>query len=200
MTDICLVKDGGKLIPFAPDDADTLQKIPNGQVIKCKYSIPRNLAFHRKYFALVNLAFEYIKPSFSLVTKAERFGIQGFSKFISENSPGNEELMKSLASEYIAMLEKNRLTRFGEPTPCKTAFRKEVMVKAGYYDLVSTPDGPARIAKSISFGSMDNDQFAEVYKACFNVLWTEVLNEVFESEGDAEAAVNHAMSQLMSYA
>lgn len=200
MAEIVLSKVDGKLVPFAPDDADTLQKIANGQVIKCKYSIPRNLAFHRKFFSLVNLAFEYVQPSFSLVTKAERFGVNGFAKFISENSPGNEELMKSLAAEYIASLEKSRLTRFGEPTPCKTAFRKEVMVKAGYYDLVSTPEGPARVAKSISFGSMDNDQFAEVYKACFNVLWSEVLNTVFESEGDAEAAVNQAMSQLMSYA
>ncbi|CAL9999751.1 NinB/ Orf homologous recombination mediator [Vibrio phage D184] len=200
MAEITLIKDGAKLVPFAPDDAEILQKMANGQVIKAKYSIPRNLAFHRKYFALINLGFEYTKPSFNLVTNQERHGIYGFAKFLDNAAERQDELLKSMASEYIAKLEKDRLTRFGEPQPCKTEFRRNVMIKAGFYNLVSTPDGPAKVAESISFGSMDNDRFAKVYNGCFNILWVDVLNAVFESKEDAEEAVMQTMSQLLSYA
>lgn len=197
---LMLTKEPGKLIPFAPDDNQALQSIPNGSVLNVSYTLPRNLAFLRKFFALINLAYEYSKPSFSLVTAQERHGVNGFADFLAKHSGAHGDVLKSMAGEYLATLEQTRLNRFGELQPCKEAFRKNIIIKAGFYDLVSTPDGPVKVAQSISFGNMGDERFQEVYKGCFDVIWTEVLNEVYESQQDAEQAVNMAMNQLMSYA
>ncbi|CAL9959801.1 NinB/ Orf homologous recombination mediator [Vibrio phage K250 g1] len=199
MAEVCLVKIDGTLRPYTPEDEKLVMSIANGEVLKMKYSVQRNLQFHKKLFSLFNLAYDYCKPSFSLVTAAERHGIYGFAKFLDDAAERQDELLKSMASEYIAKLEKDRLTRFGEPQPCKDAFRKEIMVKAGYYDLVSTPSGPVKVAVSLKFNRMDNQKFNDLYQACFNVIWTEVLNKVYESSEDAEAAVNNAMGQLLSF-
>lgn len=43
------------------------------------------------------------------------------------------------------------------------AYRKYVTIKAGYFNLYHTPKGAFVEAKSISFGSMDETEFAELY-------------------------------------
>lgn len=199
MPEMSLVKIDGQLSPYTPEDEQSIQSIPNGEVINVKYSVKRNLQFHKKLFSLFNLSYEYCKPSFSLVTAAERHGINGLAKFLDEAAGRDDGLLKEMANGYIEKLEKERLMRFGEPQPCKDAYRKEIIVKAGYYDLVSTPSGPVKVAKSLKFNRMDHQKFNDLYKACFNVVWTEVLNTVYESSEDAEAAVNSAMNQLLSF-
>lgn len=48
------------LKPLYDDDFDKKKYLKEGVVYKAKISIPRNLAFHRKYFSLVNTAWEYL--------------------------------------------------------------------------------------------------------------------------------------------
>ena len=46
---------------FAPDDLETaeaMEKIKPNSVVKAEITQPRNLAFHRKFFALIDVAFE----------------------------------------------------------------------------------------------------------------------------------------------
>lgn len=46
---------------FAPDDLETaeaMEKIKPNAVVKAEITQPRNLAFHRKFFALIDVAFE----------------------------------------------------------------------------------------------------------------------------------------------
>ena len=51
-------KVSGVLVPFGPDAEAWMQKTKSGQVIEVDATRPRNSAFHRKYFALLNYAFE----------------------------------------------------------------------------------------------------------------------------------------------
>ncbi|MBF8018651.1 DUF1367 family protein, partial [Klebsiella pneumoniae] len=53
-----------------------------------------------------------------------------------------------------------------------------------------------RVAKSISFASMDDSQFNGVYKSVLNVLWNYILRRKFHSPAEAE----NAASQLLSFA
>jgi hypothetical protein len=46
------------LVPLYSSDYDNLNKIKIGEEIKVSVSRPRNYLFHKKYFALINLAFE----------------------------------------------------------------------------------------------------------------------------------------------
>lgn len=55
-------------------------------------------------------------------------------------------------------------------------FRKDVIIAAGYFDIVSNINGDVRAeARSISFGAMSEDEFNEVYSACCNVILQKVL-------------------------
>ena len=48
------------LKPLYDADFDERKKLRVGETYKATITIPRNLAFHRKYFALINCAWEYL--------------------------------------------------------------------------------------------------------------------------------------------
>ncbi len=52
----------GGFKPLGTDDSELMRKIPLGSLIECEYSKKRNPLFHRKFFALLNLGFEYWNP------------------------------------------------------------------------------------------------------------------------------------------
>lgn len=48
------------LRPLYDKDYEERKKLKIGEVYKANIKVPRNLAFHRKYFALINCAWEYL--------------------------------------------------------------------------------------------------------------------------------------------
>ncbi|MBA0085229.1 MAG: DUF1367 family protein [Acidobacteria bacterium Pan2503] len=50
---------GSRLVPVDEEAQEWLLKLKPGQAVMLEGRIPRNLGFHRKYFALVNLAYDY---------------------------------------------------------------------------------------------------------------------------------------------
>ncbi len=55
-------------------------------------------------------------------------------------------------------------------------FRKDLIILSGRYDAVYRVDGSIRIeAKSISFASMDNEEFKELYNSTINVVLDKIL-------------------------
>ena len=72
-----------------------------------------------------------------------------------------------------------------------------VIVEAGHYDAIQLPDGTLKKhPRSISFASMDECEFQELYKASLDVLWRWILSRSFNSLQEAENAAN----QLLSFA
>ncbi len=53
---------GGMLRPANQADADALQKIENGALLYGDFIKPRNPKFHRKFFALLDFAYDYFEP------------------------------------------------------------------------------------------------------------------------------------------
>ena len=47
----------GSLLPSYNSDYDKMKKMKLGKEYKCVITMPRNIKFHRKYFALLNLVF-----------------------------------------------------------------------------------------------------------------------------------------------
>lgn len=57
-------------------------------------------------------------------------------------------------------------------------FRRDLTILAGHYEAVTNLRGEIRLeAKSLSFGAMDDDEFAEVYRGILNVVWSKVLRD-----------------------
>lgn len=53
---------GGQLVPANGSDLQVLEKVKNGALVHAEFKQPRNPLFHRKFFALMNLGFEYWEP------------------------------------------------------------------------------------------------------------------------------------------
>lgn len=51
-------KSDGSFLPSYDSDHDKLKKIKVGATVQCDITQPRNIAFHRKFFALINLVFQ----------------------------------------------------------------------------------------------------------------------------------------------
>ena len=130
-------------MPAHDSDRELLAKIKTGQVCKLSLTRIRNYDFHKKYFALLNLAFDYWEPP--------------------EHGKG------SAWSEKI-LVEKNF-----------NRFRRDIIILAGYYEATFRLNGDILIeAKSISFGSMSEDEFEELYNATITVIVKHVLQNYDE--------------------
>jgi len=105
------------LQPLYPSDFDEKRKLKLGVDYEAEIRNPRNVGFHRKFFALVNIGHE------------------------------NTDL----------------------DMPFET-YRKYILMKAGYFKTYQTPKGVFYDADSISFSSMEQDIFEEVYSRVLDVI------------------------------
>ena len=71
-------QSSGILIPATPETSDILQsKIKLGAVLVAEFRQVRNPAFHRRFFALLNLGFEYWEPTGGAISSNERKLVNG---------------------------------------------------------------------------------------------------------------------------
>ncbi len=147
MGEVTLMKvTGGYMLPVTKQDVEALEKIKAGDGIKCKFVRKRNLWFHKKFFALLNYAYDIWEPP---------------------------EVKWQIRKDKDPVTAEKNFERF----------RKDITIKAGYYTIVMTLKGEARAeADSISFDSMDEDEFAQVYGKVLNVIMKLVLTNYTEQD------------------
>lgn len=142
---------------FSPADELSLEvasKIKFGSTVKANIVQPRNIQFHRKYFALIGLGYEYWNPP-----EQEWQGIK------AEKSP--------------------------------QVFREQVIIQAGFREVTYNLDGSVKvIAKSMSFGSMDDITFGLLYSSSFKVIWALVLSKC---EGWTVKEMENVLANLESF-
>lgn len=120
--EIYLIKnDTGQFIPAYNSGYEKAKRFKPGETLLADIKRPRNIGFHRKFFALLNM---------------------GFS---------NQE-QYDIFEDYRAVM----------------------IMKAGYYKAIETDRGVVYLPKSISFASMDNLEFEELYSKMIDVLIKEL--------------------------
>lgn len=146
---------GYSLVPFDPKAEEFIRGLKAGDGVWVKVRKVRNAKFHRKFFALLNLAFDAWEPG-----------------------------------------EEGRTYRGQAVAKNFERFREDVMILAGHYDVTYKINGDIRlVAKSISFGKMDELEFNDVYRDVFNVLWDRVLEKArFASREEVERIVNQLLA------
>lgn len=150
---------GGHLVPASDADKKIVDKIKAGQVLRFKFSRMRNYQFHKKWFALINLAFDYWEPP---------------------------EIPEDPEKQWMKKV-----------TPEKNfdRFRKDITIRAGYYDAFFRIDGTVRIeAKSISFADMSEDEFEKLYSATVDV----VLGQIYKDY--SEEMLESLVDQVLAFA
>lgn len=63
------LKVNGALYPATDKDREVLSKIKAGEAVKLKFTRARNYQYHKKYFAMLNLAFDYWEPPENMVAE-----------------------------------------------------------------------------------------------------------------------------------
>lgn len=124
------------LVPFGDDDYDQKKKLKVGEAYTVEVKVMRNVDFHRKYFALIAYAWEF--------------------------------------------LNEKEVARFKS----KENFRKYLEIAAGHCEVIYHPRMQAfvEIPKSISFGSMDNAAFSDLYQRVKDVIFSIIGGRVSETE------------------
>ena len=186
-----LERRGDMLIAADNESLDAVRGLPEGRPLNAQVVVPRNEAFHRKLFSLLRLAFDYWQPT-NYLTNVERHTVRQLHDYLIRRGL-TEEAVSGLCTDFLRGLNEHRQEfEFAKDIG---AFREFVTVEAGFYDTVISPAGPRRVAKSWSFAKMDEEEFARMYKAIFDVVWSLVLKQHFESPEAADAAAE----QLLSY-
>lgn len=187
----------GILISATPETSEILQsKIKLGDVLVAEFKRVRNPAFHRRFFALLNLGFEYWEPTGGAISSNERKLVTGYAKYLAAYG-GNESALLDAAEQYLEQVANRRVTN--GITLCKSfdAYRAWVIVEAGHFDAIELPDGTLRKhPRSISFANMDEIEFQQLYKATLDVLWRWILFKSFRTQSEAE----NVAAQLLSFA
>jgi hypothetical protein len=142
---------GGVLVPIDPQAAEYIAKLKTGAAVRAMVKLQRNPAHHRKFFALLNLAFDHWEPA---------------------------------ANTYKGQVVGKNFDQF----------RNDITVLAGYYEMAVNLRGETRLtAKSISFASMDQAEFDQLYNAVVNVILKHVLMNYTRDDLDA------VMDQLLGF-
>ena len=190
MAELSFIKTSGGLVPHTEHDKATFNKWKLGAIVSGNFKQVRNPKFHRKFFALLNLTFDYYEPSSGVLTADEkRIATKIFMTLDNHNDKNGffinfgREFMRSESEQRRATIES--IEKAFEP------FRKWLTIEAGFYDEIPVPGGVVKEAKSISFSKMEDIEFSQLYKSVFDVCWRFVLSRVFKCEEEAEeAAVN----------
>ena len=186
----------GILISATPETRELLQsKFKLGDVLVAEFKRVRNPAFHRRFFALLNLGFEYWEPTGGAISSNERKLVTGFANFLSTYG-GSANALQDAAEHYLEQVAGRRVTNGISLCKSYEAYRAWVIVEAGHYDTIKLPDGSLRKhPHSISFANMGEIEFQQLYNAALDVLWHWILSKPFRTQDEAE----NAAAQLMSF-
>lgn len=196
MAQIQLIKTSSTTLTTAtPEASEILQRVKTGAWLNCDVKQARNYLFHKRFFALLNLGFEYWTPTGGTITPAEKQYLTGYVRYLI-SIVANDDILIETEMAYAELTAQWRANGHAVVKSFE-AFRKWATIEAGFYDEFVLPDNTRRReARSISFANMSEAEFHEVYKAVFNVLWNVILFRKFASQKEAE---NVAM-QLLEFA
>jgi len=198
MAQIQLQKIGPAILtPATPEASEFVQRIKLGEWIHADFRRVRNYLFHKRFFKLLQLGFDYWTPTGGAILPEERKLVNGFVDYLCQQVGQQHNVALADAAElYLADAAH---TRTGDLVLLKSfdAYREWVTIQAGYYTEHVYPDGSRnRRAKSISFANMDEIEFQQLYKSALNVLWNYILFRSFTSQSEVE----NVAAQLLEFA
>lgn len=178
MTTVFMIKRFGQLMPASDGDAETIATLTDGETYKTEITRPRNIQFHRKYFALLDVLFEILPEPEPLTLEVLR-GYYG--RFWGRRFQDDRE--EAALYDHL------------QPKKNRDRFRKDLAIVCGFFELVTNSKGETRVeARSISFANMSAGEFADLYSATLNYGLAHVAKN--KTRGDIEAWV----AALMDFA
>ena len=196
MIEITMVKTPQGLRPVTQHDVEELAKLKVGQGVKVQIVQvkERSLKHHKLFFGgLVELAFDAWEPKGGLLSPAEKQTLKAFFTWLDAKGVDSAALREA-GRAFLADLVQRRGSRIETPQKSKQAFLDWIKMEANHCEFQITPAGIRKVPKSINFNSMDQDQFADFYRAAFSVCWKFILSRNFESEEQLQNAIDQLVA------
>lgn len=181
------------MVPATDRDAEIMKQVTGPMRFSAVKQSARSLRHHRLFFGgLLRLTFDYWEPDTGLLSPSESKIIDTLARWLDRKA-GQTGAVISACDTFKGELIEARASKIETPHKSFEAMREWVTIEAGHFELVMSPTGVRKIAKSINFQSMSQEQFNEFYKAAFSVCWRFVLSRTFETEQEAENVINQLM-------
>lgn len=188
----------GSIKPAARVDQEIVDnwKVGDSKIIEVKNYKSRNLPMHKKYWALIELAKDYWRPPPKTIVGYEIRLFTNFIKYLN-NHGVDGSVLRAPVKDFLKKTSDARAKKMEQFPITKEAFHRYVKLELNYYELIRNERGVFKQPKSISFGSMNQEEFNEFYKQAFDVCWKTGMMYVFENKQQAEEAV---VNKLLSFA
>lgn len=85
------------LVPFGDDDYEEKKKLKIGETYSVEIKVARNLDFHRKYFALISYAWEFLNEQETSVFKTK----ENFRKYVEISAGYCEVIYHPRLQEFV---------------------------------------------------------------------------------------------------
>ena len=100
MATVNFIKISAGLVPVSDADKEIYNSWKLGRVICGKFTQSRNYKYHKKFFGLLNLAFDYFEPSSGVLTNDEkRLATKIFQTL--DNASSNNGVMLDWGREFL---------------------------------------------------------------------------------------------------
>lgn len=191
---------GGGIKYCTDHDREVMKGVPVGTPISLTpLGDRRNIKHHRKFWALLDLGFQYWEPDWTFVSAPEVWIAEEVARELAEEAGDPslyDNVTKGIAARVLNKVAAQRRRRFDpETVKTKASYLNHVMIKAEFYDLEPNPDGGTLKQRwSIAFANMSQEQFDKVYRGVFGVIWNETLSQYFSDKAEMENAVNQLMN------
>ena len=195
---LAVIVQNGEIQYATELDREKFRGLSIGTPLEVRAKPTRNLAHHRKYFALMKMGMEYWKPEISLVSNAEAWIAHKVAKQFEKLSGIEnfyEDHGRAIVDSVILNVTAERGKRI-DPSVFNNLdlYRRKIMIDAGFYEHIVLPDGGTlREPYSIAFDHMSQDKFNEIYRGCFNQIWQQTLIHIFSSQEEAQRAIDELM-------
>lgn len=181
------------MVPATDHDAELMRQCKGPMKFTAVKQSARSLQHHRLYWGgLLRLTFDYWEPDTGLLSPSEIATLNKFSRWLDAKS-GNSGAISTACDLFMSELRQSRASKIETPQKSIQELHEWVKVEAGHFELVMTPAGIKKKSLSINFNAMSQEQFNDYYKRAFSVCWRLVLSRTFESEQQADTAINELM-------
>ncbi len=198
MIEITVIRtQDGRLAPATEYDMDLLMQMKTGQAVKMTAirMSERSLIHHKMFFGgLIKFAMDYWEPAGGLIKVTERNILRMFLKRLEKSMGKQQPELREFIKRFLHNLERSRARHCPASTKSTEGFLDWLKLEVGYCHVYQTPNGFLKLPKSINFNTMDQEQFNVFYKQCFDVIWRTVLHYSFDTEEDAQNAIDTLLS------
>ena len=156
----------GAFRPATEHDLELSGSLKNGKgyTVKITQKSNRSYQHHKLFFGgLLALAFDYWQPTGDMVGKNEHDTVQWIVRHMAKAAGADEAVLLEYAESSLKTLSAKRAEQYGTGESNREAFREWLAIEAGHFEIVQTPSGSLKRAKSISFANMGQEEFNQFY-------------------------------------